>query len=195
MMSTFSLKEDLSGLARTVSDLVGDELSKTGTGPDITPSVFVANSLPPQPDYPYAVVFHGMTKSVGHGKSGSSVSEDGSHSIDTFDKIVRFTVNFYGTLDKDCLSVAEQFKDLIQIDRGMKIFCNYTGGVIYRVSDVIYDSVTLNTSYREVATLTVEMSKRVSYKDTTTGFITSTTVEGELEVADGTLIEADVSAP
>lgn len=152
----YSLKGILAGVAKTVADYVGDQLSQTGSGANALPSVFVENSLPPKPATPYSCVIHKDTENYGLNYRDRVFDEVAEEETFYFHKIVDIRIQVHGSVSDDVQSIAENLKDLLCIPAGDNLYQNSKTKILSAL-DVGTTSMPKNSDFEEVAVLSIRV--------------------------------------
>lgn len=195
MTANPNIKGLLSGLAQTVSEILGGKLSTVGKYPSKLPSVFISNSKPPKPEHPYATVSFLDPGRPSRDAKHVRVTENGT--VYEYEQEVVLRVNIYSNVDGDSVGLMMELQNLLITPFGLNSFQEKTGQEIFGVTNPGYFDSILNTDYEEVSSIDVRVALAVAYEDTSTGFITRTDIEGCLkdEFDGGDTLNADVSAP
>jgi len=168
-----------SGIVRTVSTLVGDQLSTIkGEAGDI-PSVFKMRQKPPRPSFPYIVVGGGTSDKVGYSYKTRYFNEDGNE-VYEYDKILTFFIDVHSKVDTNSLSIASNLRDLFFTSYGKDLLCSNANVSVLRVDEPTFSPTLMNTDYEEVSRIIFRVSANNIIVDTQTGQITNVSVDGEL---------------
>lgn len=175
-----TLQEYLQGLAKVVSELVGDKLS-VAKGSNPIPSVFIERQKPPKPFYPYST-----TDYIGKGKYGarelySAFNEDTNSNEHFFNRRLRLRVSFYGKYGDNILDTAEFLEMKLKTEEGQQVLDKYMPRAgLMQTSDPSYNDNLLNTDYEEFCFLSLDFWIISVLSDTEFYHITDINVDGRL---------------
>lgn len=193
-MPNKTVKAIMADTCKVVSQLIGSKLSQVGSAPNNLPAVFIANTKPPKPTYPYVTISDFGVFTHGNSTLNSFVNSSGGL-VQEFSKTLTLSISVYDKVTGDCTSLCDELRDLLRMSGGMDLYESVVGHPIMSISGVTPSSVFVKTDFEESARMTIDIHVINTYVDALVTTIDQTQLDGSLGVTEVTTIDASVVAP
>lgn len=176
-----TLQEYLQGLAKVVSDLVGDKLS-VAKGSNPIPSVYIERQKPPKPFYPYSTTDYIGTGSYGVRELHRTFDDTTNSEVSYFNRRIRLRVAFYGVYGNNILDITDELANKLRTSKGRSLIAKYMPDAsLNEVSTPSYNTSLLTTDYEEFSFITLDFWVISTISDSSFYYISETEVTGELK--------------
>lgn len=194
-MPNKSVKTIMADTCKVIAELIGSKLSNMGSGVNALPAVFIANTKPPKPGYPYVTVADFGMFTHGISTLNSYVNTEGVL-IQDFSKTLTLSVSVYDkVVSGDCTALCDELRDKLMMCGGRDLYESIVGSPIMSISGVTPSAAFVKTDFEESARMTLNVSLVYSYEDDRVTTIDQTELDGSLDVTEETTIDASVVAP